>query len=164
MTPLLTLVLGAVLGYCSGWLKSHVDERRKRRAISTALLIEQERALETLRWLRDRWRGGRAVAAFPTMMHDHFTSDVGLFDGDTVARVMEFSGMIAEVRRGVEHVVTSTVTGERDRHLAQLKLMCEEALKLADAETHALFASGASRMTTPLLTALHEGDDLEESL
>lgn len=143
MTQLVYLVAGAILGYCSGWLRSFVDERRKRRAVATALLVEQQRVAQTLLYLRDRWRGGKAVAAFPSTMHDRFAADVALFDATTVARVLEFSGLIAEVRRGIEHVANSTNDEEKKRHVGDVKSLCDDALARAGQESESLTGAGA---------------------
>ena len=98
-SQLLFLVFGAVLGYCSGWLKAAVDERRIRRAVATALLAERSRLHDTIEFLVNGWRGGRAVAELASPMHDRFTTEVAHFDAITVARVLDYSGHLAELRK-----------------------------------------------------------------
>jgi hypothetical protein len=112
---LLILVLGAILGYCSGWLKSAIDERRRRRAVATALLVESFRIDHMLDYLVSRWRGGKAVSDFATPMHDRFTSDVQLFDPLSVARVLDFTGHMAELRHQLQYFNTATNTEQRAR-------------------------------------------------
>ncbi len=163
MTQLVYLVAGAVLGYCSGWLRSFVDDRRKRRAVATALLVEQQRVADTLLYLRDRWRGGRAVAAFPSTMHDRFAADVALFDAATVAAVLEFAGLIAEVRRGIEHVANSTVDEEKKRHVADVKSLCDDAIARAGAERESLLGAGGVLAAAPPRVSLPAASDEEDA-
>ena len=149
MRQLLTLLLGAVLGYASGWLKSHLDERRRRRAVATALLAEMGTLESSLAYLRDRWRGGKGVPALPSPMLDRFASELQLFAPLTVAHVLDVAGFLNEVRKGFEHVRASDNDFEKRRYVEELKGLCDDTLRRTELARQSLRSAGGREL--PLL-------------
>ncbi|MHB8078791.1 MAG: hypothetical protein ACYDIE_06015 [Candidatus Krumholzibacteriia bacterium] len=62
MAEVLLLVLGAALGYAAGWLQKTIDDKRRRKAVATALNAEYFRLRSTLEYLSSKWKGGKATA------------------------------------------------------------------------------------------------------
>lgn len=151
---LLLLVLGAALGYFAGWLQKIVDDRRRRRAVATALSAEYVRLRSMLEYLVSKWRGGRAVAEFSAPMHDRLPDVVDLFEPIAVARLLDFSGFLVEMRRNLRFLNTVDHPEARSRMIDELRELAVDVLRKGELAQESLAEAGAERLEQTPLTEI----------
>lgn len=151
---ILLLVLGAVLGYVAGWLQNAINDRRRRKAIATALSAEYVRLNSMLEYLAHRWRGGKAVADFSAPMHDRLPEVVELFRPATVARLLDFSGLLVELRRDLQFLNTIEHPEQRSRMIGEVRELAGDVMRKGELAQQSLRAAGAERLERAPLSAI----------
>ena len=143
MSDVILLVLGAALGYGAGWLQQTLDRVRRRRSVATALAAEFVRLEQTIQYVRSTWRGGEAVVAFPSPMFDRVPELVDLFRPLTVARLMDFVGHQAELRRQLAYYAQADDPAQRKRLIGEIKEFAQDVASKGSLARESLHSEGA---------------------
>ena len=112
VSGVLTLILGALIGFSLTGLQQMLDRRRRRKSLASALLIEL-RSLEhiiTLRYEDEDAAGSRGT--IPTTVFDQFSSDLLLFRHDHLYRLLHFYGFASDIRKHLETARARLANGE----------------------------------------------------
>ena len=153
---ILLLVLGAGLGYVAGWLQKVIDDRRRRKAVATALSAEYIRIKSMLEYLVNKWRGGRAIADFSAPMHERLPDVVELFKPVAVARLLDFSGFLVELRRDLRFLNTVEHPEQRSRMIGEVRELAGNVLRKGELAQVSLLAAGAERLQQAPLSEIAE--------
>ena len=143
---ILLLVLGAALGYVAGWLQKVVDDRRRRKAVATALSAEYVRLKSMLEYLVEKWRGGRALADFRAPMHDRLPEVVELFEPLAVSRLLDFSGFLIELRRDLQFLNSVEHPEQRTRMIKEIRELASDVMRKGDLAQISLRRAGAEQL------------------
>lgn len=149
--------VGAVAAYGLGWWQKVRDDRRRRIAIATALMIEMYAIADVLRYLRVEWGETKAVLEFPTTIHDDFGIYVEYFTPETASAVLDLLGAVRDIRKGLDTIYQESAVNP-DAVRRDVKVLASVALAHAVREKRSLSAEGAS---TPKPTLIPSPEAIE---
>jgi len=147
MNEILVLVLGAFIGYTTGWLQKYMDQIRKRKSAATALLAEQIRHREWLEYISSRWKGGKSVAEFSMPMHDRIPDLIELFKPETVFLMLDYTGYLMVLRSDLKFLNTIVAKDQRRGLIIEIRKRAIDVLKKGESARNSLVLLGAKEIS-----------------
>lgn len=163
MSEFSAAILGALIGAASAYWLARNDklreEARRKRVLTSGLLIEVYWLSIAFDSLRRPWAGTRAVVEFPTTVHDQLVNSLEYLEPPTIYAVLELAGIVSDIVR--MNSALSAGVADEDALRERIQGTAQIALQKTVAARDALLAEGAE---FPQPQAPPSSEDVERHL
>jgi hypothetical protein len=141
MIEIVAVVVGALLGYGTGWFQQSRDRAQRRIGLATAMLLELRRAERNLREIAMSEHAALARVRLPLDAHRQALGELLLFSPSTAAALFDFLSMITDLELGQSLLETGQLKpSENSKWLHQCR--AAYAANRVDALKAALLSEG----------------------
>lgn len=112
----LSSLVSAALGYWAGFLKKAQEDKRRRKALATALLFELRPLERMLRVRGEHARAAESTVKIAMPVHDRFESELLLFPARTAHVLLELRAYVRDIESTAATFSSGQHAADEDAH------------------------------------------------